>query len=147
MKRLSLLLLIFLLSCANQPAEKEEKALQGDSVIDDTAVLTEPVSAEPLHAGDTLTRALRLTNGEDRVDVSFIVDRGDSLFARLSSADQNANIRITQIEMPDSTFDGPFGRDLKYRLKQHGKYKLIMGPNMMAGDPWSGDFSVAIWAK
>lgn len=69
---------------------------------------------------------------------------GDSTYlsAILSSKDSIANIRFSQIIMPDSTADGPFGREIEYELTQKGTYKLLIHENMMAGDPWSGVFMV-----
>lgn len=62
----------------------------------------------------------------------------------LSSRDSLANIRFSQIFMPDSTADGPFGQELKYKLTQRGTYRLRIGENMMAGDPWAGVFMLRI---
>lgn len=69
---------------------------------------------------------------------------GDStkLSAFLSSKDSLANVRFSQIIMPDSTADGPFGREIEYDLTQKGTYKLLIHENMMAGDPWAGVFMV-----
>ena len=84
---------------------------------------------------------------ESHLETSVYIKSGDSLFVQLSSKDKKANIRITQIEFPDSTFDGPFEQDLRYKIKQHGKYVIITGPNMMAGNPWAGDFTMKAWVK
>lgn len=67
---------------------------------------------------------------------------GDStrVDAWLTSRDSLANVRFSQIFMPDSTADGPFGRELQYKLTQRGTYRLRIGENMMAGDPWAGVF-------
>ena len=75
------------------------------------------------------------------------ISSGKELFARLSSKDKKANICISQIEFPDSTFDGPFGRNLNYIIKLPGNYKIIIGQNMMAGDLWNGDFVLKIWVE
>lgn len=58
--------------------------------------------------------------------------------AHLSSPDSTANIRFSQIFMPDGTMDGPFGRDLNYDLPMDGLYKISIHESLMAGDPWSG---------
>ena len=61
--------------------------------------------------------------------------------------DKAANIRFTQIAKPDQTFDGPFGRELSYSVKKPGRYALIIGQNLMAGDPWDGKFRLKVWVK
>lgn len=69
---------------------------------------------------------------------------GDSTYisAWLSSRDSLVNVRFSQIIMPDSTADGPFGEEVEYQLTQRGTYKLLIHENMMAGDPWAGVFMV-----
>jgi hypothetical protein len=49
--------------------------------------------------------------------------------------------------MPDSTFDGPFGKSLDYKIKTPGTYKLIIGESMMAEGQYSGDFEIKAWVK
>ena len=96
---------------------------------------------------DTLLVNLKMDSFNKHLSVPVYVSSGRELFASLSSEDSKANIRISQIGFPDSTFDGPFGRNLKYPVKSAGYYEIIIGENMMAGDPWKGDFSVKIWVK
>lgn len=62
------------------------------------------------------------------------------IVARITSDDPQANIRFTQIILPDGTADGPFSRELKYDLPEDGIYKLEVSEDMMAGEPWSGTF-------
>ncbi len=64
--------------------------------------------------------------------------------AKLVSADENANVRFTQIEMPNGEADGPFGREMTYSLPVRGDYTLNISENLMAGDPWTGDFEVML---
>lgn len=66
------------------------------------------------------------------------------LSAHLSSPDSLANIRFSQIFLTDGTMDGPFSRDLNYDLPTNGTYRISIHENMMAGDPWKGNFSVDI---
>ncbi|MDU1904692.1 MAG: hypothetical protein E6772_07905 [Dysgonomonas sp.] len=66
------------------------------------------------------------------------------LSAHLTSPDSLANIRFSQIFLPDGTMDGPFGRDIDYDLPSDGVYRLSVHENMMAGDPWGGVFKVDI---
>ena len=95
---------------------------------------------------DTLQLNLRIRTG-DHVSIPVDVLSGDSLFAKLFSDDNTANIRFTQIALPDQTQDGPFGRELHYPIKSKGRYAFIIGENLMAGDPWEGSFSLKAWVK
>ena len=97
--------------------------------------------------GDTLSLRLEMSNKKKHIEISINISSGKELFATLSSNDKKANIRISQIGFPDGSFDGPFGRNLQHKIKTQGSYKIIVGQNMMAGDPWVGDFILKIWVK
>jgi len=96
---------------------------------------------------DTMVLKLKIDNANKQLIIPLKIRSGKELFASLSSNDQNANIRFTQVALPDSSFDGPFGRDLHYALKKPGNYQLIIGENMMAGDKWEGEFVLRVWIK
>ncbi len=90
--------------------------------------------------GNILTRKER----DQTIYVEFMSDGYKNIFARLSSPDSLANIRFSQIFMPDGTMDGPFGINMEYQLPMNGRYRISIHENMMAGDPWSGVFDVNI---
>jgi hypothetical protein len=96
---------------------------------------------------DTLRFNLKMDSANQHVTVAIDIISGKELFASLSSKDKNANIRISQIGLPDSTFDGPFGKTLDCKIKDTGIYKIIVGEDMMAGDRWKGHFSLKTWVK
>lgn len=148
MKWISVLSFILLISCT-ESGNNSTPAIDHDSLRSLTGVATHPLAVDDsiLHRDDTLRRSLSLEKKNVRVETGFEIPGGDSLFVELISDDPKANIRITQIQMPDSTFDGPFGKALRYKLKQHGHYTLIFGPNMMAEGPWAGNFDVKAWVK
>lgn len=109
-------------------------------------ISTQPDIAELAPGKDTLNLNLEMHAGQ-HVTVPVDVLSGDSIFGKLMSDDKSANIRFTQIAKPDQTFDGPFGRELSYSVKKTGRYALIIGQNMMAGDPWNGKFTLKVWVK
>lgn len=67
-----------------------------------------------------------------------------SLKASILSQNNKMNIRFNQIKTPDGKFDGPFGRDLSYKIPKNGEVWLIIGKNLMAEGDIVGDFSVRI---
>ena len=81
---------------------------------------------------------------DQRITFAFEAAGNVRLHGTLSSPDSLANLRFTQIYLPDGSADGPFGREIEYDLPQQGLYKLIVGENMMAGDPWAGTFTIHI---
>jgi len=96
---------------------------------------------------DTLVFHLRMNTINQHLKIPVQISSGKQLNSSLFSNDKKANIRISQIEFPDSTFDGPFGRDLDYKIKTPGNYKIIIGEDMMAGDQWTGDFVLKVSVK
>lgn len=78
------------------------------------------------------------------VTVYIPVKQGKQLTAAIVPEDSVANVRINQIFTPDGRADGPFGRELKRRLRQQGTYKLIIAEDMMQGDEWKGNFKLTI---
>lgn len=78
------------------------------------------------------------------VFLEFNLNDTATLSGRLTSNDSIANIRFSQIILPDGTSDGPFGRELQYNLTQTGRYRLSVHEDMMAGDPWGGVFMVRL---
>ncbi len=55
-----------------------------------------------------------------------------------------ANLRLSQIVLPNGIMDGPFWQKTGYNLAQLGGYQLIFNENMMAGEPWSGEAIITL---
>ena len=75
------------------------------------------------------TGALKINHGSwSRLIVYFAADANQLLTLNLTTPSTNTgNIRVTQIVLPDGNTDGPFGRDMSYRLSQTGTYQLLIG--------------------
>jgi len=84
---------------------------------------------------------------DQNIYIEFTSQGYKKLTGHLSSTDSLANIRFSQIFMPDGTMDGPFGSDIEYNLNKDGVYKVSVHENMMAGDQWSGVFKAEIELK
>lgn len=95
---------------------------------------------------DTILTKMYINGNKDRKILSVEISSGKNLFAVIEK-NKNENIRINQIEMPDSTFDGPFGDSLHYKIKMPGMYKIIIGPDLMAEGKLSGNFILKVWVK
>ena len=104
------------------------------------------LSEKSLFAGsDTLTFNLKMDSLNQNITVPVYVSSEGKIGAAVYSSDTDANIRIAQIGYPDSTFDGPFGRGIIFKVKDTGEYKIRVAENMMAGDKWFGDFNLKVW--
>ena len=149
-KSLSLIIVFaFLISCnqadhsqkSDSSIEEKDSSKSVSEIKSDTSINT--LSPEK----DTLVFNLKMDSANQHVTVPIKILKGSELFASLTSPDKKANIRVSQLEFPDSTFDGPFGRTLDYKIKDTGNYKIIIGEDMMAGDRWKGNFILKTWVK
>ena len=126
-----------------------EQVVANDSIAEQ--VDTQPVLS---HTQNTGIVRLSLDDGEGRTEmhkesnqtvyIEFEAKGYKKIMAHLTSKDSLANIRFSQITLPDGSMDGPFGRDLTYNIKSDGIYKVSIHENMMAGDPWGGFFNVEV---
>ena len=113
---------------------------KNDSIGDSNATVLQP-------RADTLVQRLHMNGINDKKIIILWVASGKELFATLTRNARKVNVRINQLEMPDSTFDGPFGDSLHYEIKMHGTYKIIIGADLMAEGNPSGAFTLKAWVK
>lgn len=64
--------------------------------------------------------------------------------AKISTKQQDFNIRFNQIQLPDGKMDGPFMREITYDVPKSGEVWLIIGKNLMADGKTTGSFSVTV---
>lgn len=83
-------------------------------------------------------------NAKQAIYLEFNPEGYKKLHGKLTSQDSLANIRFSQITLPDGTMDGPFGREIEYDAAQNGVYRISVHESLMAGDPWAGDFTVEL---
>ena len=113
--------------------------------MEDTSTTMKPVPPESndgdtvctITVSDTKPKLVRGKLGMNGPSVvyNFTIDKPQSITARIVPDKTDCNIRFSQIIMPGNESDGPFTRELKYKLPAKGKYQLIVGHNMMSGDP------------
>lgn len=125
-------------SANNKPLsvkEQTEVQTKVSSSKSDTVVLklTDGKGEIKLHKNKSQTRYVEFQSGDYK-----------KMYARISTTDKFANVRFSQIIMPDGTMDGPFGREMNYDIPLNGKYILLVNESLMAGDPWEGDFEVEV---
>jgi hypothetical protein len=155
---LFLISLIVLIACDNNNTKEtgapraEEKAVVPDSVIDrhtgDSAAANVQVDSV-IHIAfpkDSVSMTVRGHVGRKGEPVICLlpIAQGKKLTARVVADNKDAQIRISHIDFPDGSADGPFGNFMQYDLKQKGLHKLYIAPNMMAGDPVNTDFTLIL---
>ncbi len=149
-KLLLVLTILFLLLCGCTFTPREENNKRSLNEVQVENVVQPVVSAAP-HSGII---PIPLNEGygqiqihkekDETIYIEFDSGGYDRLYARLHSADTLANLRFSQIVLPNGNTDGPFGGILEYTLPINGIYRLLIHENMMAGDPWSGYFTVEV---
>ncbi|ASW74815.1 hypothetical protein IQ37_19475 [Chryseobacterium piperi] len=101
-------------------------------------IRTADASQLPFTVGEQFTKdnqelVLKITN----------YDKPD-LKASLSTKEKEFNIRFNQIKLPNGEYDGPFGRDISYKIPEKGEVWLIIGKSNMASGNTKGSFSVSV---
>ncbi|WP_228372259.1 hypothetical protein [Chryseobacterium gregarium] len=64
--------------------------------------------------------------------------------AEISTKEKDFNIRFNQIRLPNGDYDGPFGREITYEVKEKGEVWLMIGKSNMASGNTKGSFTVSI---
>ncbi len=152
-----LIVLGLMLCCCNQPVSNNEQPVAADADSSsihtipkkDFAIKKDSITGQQtlFPGGDTLFANMHIDGIKDRKILLVQISSGQHLYAKLIPEDAQANLRINQVQMPDSSLDGPFGRDLDYKIKTPGTYKLITGESLMAEGNWKGDFVIKVWVK
>lgn len=130
--------------------------------IKDSIINNAPATKEVLRTGvmrnidgKTITREadaeqMPFTIGEEftQDNEEFILKiknvKAGKISAKISPAENSQNIRFNQIKLPDSSYDGPFGREVSYDIKKDGEVWLIIGKSNMASGETKGKFSVSV---
>lgn len=149
------LIIIFISSCGNHAKMKTTNADEipnnnSESSVDSISQnnIRNSVTITILKPGsDTLIESSYVDGAKKQKIISVMIVSGHQLFATIYKKNKNSNIRINQIEMPDSTLDGPFGDSMHYQVKMPGVYKFRIGPDLMADGNRAGDFILKAWIK
>lgn len=102
--------------------------------------ITRTVDAEqfPLTLGEEFT-----TDGQEFI-LKIINFNKSKIQAKISTNEKDFNIRFNQIKLPNGDFDGPFGREITYDVKDKGEVWLIIGKSNMASGNTKGSFTVSV---
>lgn len=102
----------------------------------------------------TDTIFVKIQNGKVKIDtvklprqrMVFILDSdtANKLNLKVSPQDTLANLRISQIVDSKGNSDGPFGREVQYKILEKGLHEVIVSESQMAGEPWGGRFTFEV---
>ncbi|MDL2320688.1 hypothetical protein LJC45_06120 [Alistipes sp. OttesenSCG-928-B03] len=143
MKTLTTIVLLAAVSMAGCSTCSRESGGDGTAAADKVIAPAVGDTVKLAWDGATGRAVIRKQEGQT-ILVAFDSGRYGRLDGVLSSDDSTANVRFTQVFMPDGSADGPFGSEMHRDLPAAGRYVVSVGENMMAGDPWGGTFAVEL---
>lgn len=84
------------------------------------------------------------TDKHDKLILKIVNFDKSKITAKITTKQQDFNIRFNQIKLPDGKMDGPFMREITYNVPASGELWLIIGKNNMADGKTTGSFSVNV---
>jgi len=84
------------------------------------------------------------TEKHDKLILKITNFNKPKISAKITTTQQDFNIRFNQIKLPDGKMDGPFMREITYNVPVSGELWLIIGKNNMADGKTTGSFSVKV---
>lgn len=69
---------------------------------------------------------------------------GNKISGKILPENPEMNIRFNQIKLANGDYDGPFGREISYDIKQKGEIWLIVSKSNMASGETKGKFEIEL---
>ncbi|MBK5719248.1 hypothetical protein JGH11_00030 [Dysgonomonas sp. Marseille-P4677] len=145
---LSVTIISFLLCACSSEKKKDEKLAVGISALMQAGSTPVMIPSE-----QGIVR-LSVVNGKGKTNIrkkknqtirlEFESKDNKSISAKIFSKDSLANIRFSQIILPNGDRDGPFGTNLNYKIYSNGIYRLLINEDMVDGSSWGGVFEVEV---
>ncbi|KPE49969.1 hypothetical protein [Chryseobacterium indologenes] len=101
-------------------------------------IRTAEASQLPFALGEEFTK-----DGQELVLKLKHYEKSD-LKATITTNEKDFNIRFNQIRLPSGDYDGPFGRDITYKIPEKGEVWLIIGKSNMASGNTKGSFMINV---
>lgn len=109
------------------------RAIEGDKIIKTINGDMLPINFEDELTADHGQMIIKIKNF-----------KGNKISGTVTSLKPGMNIRFNQIRMADGEYDGPFGAQINYDIKDKGEIWLIIGKNLMASTETTGKFKVSL---
>lgn len=133
-------------STAINPATGHHKDTNAKPASDLPKEITDSIANLELpQNGDTLK--VSILKKSSPITCNVFLPKTGKLYGAITTPTNKTNIRFNQIIMPDGSADGPFVRTIKYDIKKTGNYKLIIASNLMAENPYTGEFELSLVVK
>lgn len=149
--RIIVFILLIVSPGCNHPADVKKPIKEKPGTVKKTNELT---AVDTIFAGERDTSVIingneafikgRIVANQAQPKYTLSLKKGQRVTAVLKAFRKGGNVRINQIQQPGGAFDGPFGDSLNYILKKSGNLRFLIGENLMAGDPYTGEFILHI---
>ncbi|QBO57435.1 hypothetical protein [Chryseobacterium salivictor] len=132
---------------------KMDSAANGIVSIDENNALKESFKTERTVGGNKIIQTINadqlpillsdeFTTENQQMVVKIRDFNRRQLIGKISPENSDMNIRFNQIKLANGHYDGPFGREIKYDIKEKGEIWLIIGKSNMASGEAKGKFTV-----
>lgn len=132
---------------------KMDSAANGIVFIDENNALKESFKTERTVDGNKIIQIINadqlpillsdeFTTEDQQMVVKIRNFNRSQLVGKITPENSDMNIRFNQIKLANGDYDGPFGRDIKYDIKEKGEIWLIIGKSNMASGKTTGKFTV-----
>ncbi|QDP85614.1 hypothetical protein FNJ88_08570 [Chryseobacterium sp. SNU WT5] len=174
MKKLAIFLLLIIFSCNKQESVSTQHSPDTTQAIDGNLGEADSNSAEngvvqvpTTEKTDSISKIFRVVEGNkiiktingDMIPLSIYDEftspdeqliikiknfQGKEISGTINPESSKMNIRFNQIKMANGEYDGPFGRELSYFIKENGEIWLIIAKSNMASGEATGKFTVSL---
>ncbi|WP_407403719.1 hypothetical protein [Chryseobacterium sp.] len=174
MKKLIIFLLpIFVISCKketvasttkqsvmetefSEPSNKEDSAYIkiSHSIDKDNEVVTNSIQNKSSKSGTIVklvdgehlpfTLDSEFTNKENLLIIKILKYNNPQLRASITTEQKDFNVQFNQIKLANGELDGPFSKEITYKMPKKGEVWLIIGINNRAEGKAIGKFSVLV---
>lgn len=94
--------------------------------------------------GQSFTLSEEFTKDNQELVMKLRNFEKSKLKATITTNQKDFNIRFNQIRLPNGDYDGPFGREITYKIPEKGEVWLIIGKSNMASGNTKGKFTVSV---
>lgn len=118
----------------------EKKAILIENESDKNGTIVKIISGEHL----PFTIDTQFTDKENHLIIKILKYNNPQLRATISTDQKDFNVQFNQIKLANGELDGPFSKEITYKMPKKGEVWLMIGINNRAEGKATGKFSVLV---
>lgn len=140
----------------SQPTDidnKMDSAANGAVSIDENEALKESFKSDKVVDGNSIIKTIEADQLPVAISDEFTASgqqfiikiknfNSNTIIGKITPENPQMNIRFNQIKLVNGDYDGPFGRELNYTIKDKGEIWLIISKSNMASGTITGKFTI-----